>query len=290
MLTRRLQPSVGRCCVGRRRSPRVWGQFPQTPYVVRREDTDLDLSLSVSDGSGNTTVATVFSGMATTCLNVPALDAVIDPVFEPASSGQSLASADTASIFFANVAQNGVVGGTELNALSIQQLQIVVAGLDNVSTATYTIQGHTSQCGTNEANLALGQMRADAVLAYLVSQGVSATRLRTVSYGEERPFCTDNDLNCFKSNARVFMVQSGSRASNINSFTATPEMIVSGGTTTLDWQANGATSCSISGLGAVNCTGSLILSPSATTEYTLSATSPEATDRESVTVTVAPPR
>ena len=49
------------------------------------------------------------------------------------------------------------------------------------------IEGHTCNIGTAEYNLALGDRRADAVKDYLVSRGVTADRLRTVSYGEERP-------------------------------------------------------------------------------------------------------
>ena len=49
------------------------------------------------------------------------------------------------------------------------------------------IEGHTCNIGTAEYNLALGERRAMSVREYLVSQGISADRLRTVSYGEERP-------------------------------------------------------------------------------------------------------
>ncbi len=49
------------------------------------------------------------------------------------------------------------------------------------------IEGHTCNIGTAEYNLALGDRRANAVRDYLVSRGVTADRLRTVSYGEERP-------------------------------------------------------------------------------------------------------
>lgn len=58
--------------------------------------------------------------------------------------------------------------------------------LRNVDTAV-RIEGHCDERGTTEYNIALGQRRADAVQRYLVSQGVSPARLRTVSYGEERP-------------------------------------------------------------------------------------------------------
>lgn len=53
--------------------------------------------------------------------------------------------------------------------------------------ATAVIEGHADERGTREYNLALGARRADSVKAFLVSQGVSPTRLRTISYGKERP-------------------------------------------------------------------------------------------------------
>ena len=49
------------------------------------------------------------------------------------------------------------------------------------------MEGHTCNIGTAEYNLALGDRRANAVLTYLVSRGASAERLRTISYGEEKP-------------------------------------------------------------------------------------------------------
>lgn len=65
------------------------------------------------------------------------------------------------------------------------------------------IEGHADERGTNEYNLALGERRARAVRDYLVSRGVAADRLNTVSYGEERPVCTQRHENCWRRNRRV---------------------------------------------------------------------------------------
>ena len=62
-----------------------------------------------------------------------------------------------------------------------------MARLRETPTLRVEIEGHTCNIGTAEYNLALGDRRANAVKDYLVSRGVSADRLRTVSYGEERP-------------------------------------------------------------------------------------------------------
>ena len=66
-------------------------------------------------------------------------------------------------------------------------LDEAVAALRDDPTLRIEIEGHTCNIGTAEYNLALGDRRANAVREYLVSRGVSADRLRTISYGEERP-------------------------------------------------------------------------------------------------------
>jgi len=72
-----------------------------------------------------------------------------------------------------------------------------------------TIEGHADERGTNEYNLALGDRRANAVRDYLTSLGVDAGRLRTLSYGEERPVCTETDESCWSQNRRGHMVITG---------------------------------------------------------------------------------
>jgi peptidoglycan-associated lipoprotein len=70
------------------------------------------------------------------------------------------------------------------------------------------IEGHCDERGTNEYNLALGERRARAVRDYLVSHGVAADRITLVSYGEERPICTDSTEACWSQNRRAeFLVK-----------------------------------------------------------------------------------
>jgi len=74
--------------------------------------------------------------------------------------------------------------------------------------ATYTdgrvlVEGHCDERGTNEYNLALGDRRASAARDFLVNLGVSAGKLSTVSYGEERPQCTTADESCYQRNRRA---------------------------------------------------------------------------------------
>ena len=72
-----------------------------------------------------------------------------------------------------------------------------------------TIEGHCDERGTNEYNLALGERRANAVKSYLGSLGVNASRMRTLSYGSERPVCTEHEESCWSQNRRAHMVMTG---------------------------------------------------------------------------------
>ncbi|EJF87747.1 peptidoglycan-associated lipoprotein Pal [Bartonella rattimassiliensis] len=65
------------------------------------------------------------------------------------------------------------------------------------------IEGHADERGTREYNLALGQRRAVAVRNYLVSLGVSAQRIQTISYGKERPVAVCDDISCWNQNRRA---------------------------------------------------------------------------------------
>ena len=64
------------------------------------------------------------------------------------------------------------------------------------------IEGHCDERGTNEYNLALGERRAQSTMNYLVSQGVQAKRITIISYGEERPLCTEHTEECWAKNRR----------------------------------------------------------------------------------------
>jgi len=65
------------------------------------------------------------------------------------------------------------------------------------------VEGHCDERGTNEYNLALGERRAKATMNYLVAQGVQANRITIISYGEERPVCTEHTEACWAKNRRA---------------------------------------------------------------------------------------
>jgi peptidoglycan-associated lipoprotein len=74
------------------------------------------------------------------------------------------------------------------------------------TTVLILVEGHCDERNTREYNLALGDRRSNAVRDYLISLGVDATRIRTISYGEERPFALGNTEEAFRLNRRAHFV------------------------------------------------------------------------------------
>ena len=72
-----------------------------------------------------------------------------------------------------------------------------------------TVEGHADERGTREYNLALGARRAAATRDFLVAKGVSASRLKTISYGKERPVAVCDDISCWSQNRRAVTTLSG---------------------------------------------------------------------------------
>ncbi|WP_454812820.1 peptidoglycan-associated lipoprotein Pal [Labrys neptuniae] len=72
-----------------------------------------------------------------------------------------------------------------------------------------TVEGHADERGTRDYNFALGQRRAQSVRDYLMAQGISGGRMRTISYGKERPVATCNDISCWSQNRRAVTVLNG---------------------------------------------------------------------------------
>jgi peptidoglycan-associated lipoprotein len=79
--------------------------------------------------------------------------------------------------------------------------------LRNYAQLKVTIEGHCDERGSTEYNLALGDRRASAVKQYLISLGISADRLTTVSFGKEKPFCMQATEDCYQQNRRGHFVR-----------------------------------------------------------------------------------
>jgi peptidoglycan-associated lipoprotein len=95
---------------------------------------------------------------------------------------------------------------TELTPQARTTLDKQAQWLNNYGQYAFTVEGHADERGTREYNIALGARRAQTVREYLVSRGVSAQRMRTISYGKERPVALCNDISCWSQNRRAVTV------------------------------------------------------------------------------------
>ncbi len=99
---------------------------------------------------------------------------------------------------------------SELTPQSIATLDKQAQWLRSYAQYTFTVEGHADERGTREYNIALGARRAQAVHDYLVSRGVQAHRMRTISYGKERPVAVCDDISCWSQNRRSVTVLNAS--------------------------------------------------------------------------------
>jgi len=99
---------------------------------------------------------------------------------------------------------------TDLTPQAIATLEKQVQWLQTYSRYTFTIEGHADERGTREYNIALGARRAQAVRTFMASRGIDASRMRTISYGKERPVAVCNDISCWSQNRRAVTVLNAS--------------------------------------------------------------------------------
>jgi peptidoglycan-associated lipoprotein len=98
------------------------------------------------------------------------------------------------------------VDQSTLTPEATQTLTLQARWLANNPEFTALIEGHADEQGTREYNLALGARRANSVMEFLVSQGVSPARLKTITYGKERPLAVCSDEACYAQNRRAVTV------------------------------------------------------------------------------------
>ena len=111
------------------------------------------------------------------------------------AAARSLREALTATIYFDYDA-------SEITTDSRVKLDAKVPVMSQNGTVRIRIAGHTDSRGSDEYNLALGQRRAAAAKRYLTDRGIDGSRIEIVSFGEERPVCTEEDESCFSRNRR----------------------------------------------------------------------------------------
>jgi peptidoglycan-associated lipoprotein len=98
---------------------------------------------------------------------------------------------------------------TDLNDRGMAVLDKQAEWLNRYSRYSFTIEGHADERGTREYNFALGSRRAESVKNYLASKGVSPSRMKTISYGKERPVAVCDDISCWSQNRRAVTVLAG---------------------------------------------------------------------------------
>jgi peptidoglycan-associated lipoprotein len=124
----------------------------------------------------------------------------------PASAGSSRPSQFTPTMALGDIHFD--FDRYDLRPADMKVLDMNAAWLKDNSHSLLLIEGHADERGTNEYNLALGERRTKAAMDYLVSQGVRAARINTLSYGEERPRCVDRTEACWARNRRAhFLVK-----------------------------------------------------------------------------------
>jgi len=79
------------------------------------------------------------------------------------------------------------------------------AWLESNPNVKVAVEGHCDERGTNEYNIALGDRRAKSAYNYLINLGIKADRLSTISYGEEKPQCTEHEESCWSKNRRTHL-------------------------------------------------------------------------------------
>ena len=124
-----------------------------------------------------------------------------------APSGPAMDSAE----YFSQVVGNGVYYDLDeysLNGAAQATLRGQASWLSQNPSRSIVVEGHCDERGTREYNLGLGERRANSAKDYLVSLGVAPSRVRTISYGKERPVCVASNESCWSRNRRgVSVVQ-----------------------------------------------------------------------------------
>jgi peptidoglycan-associated lipoprotein len=101
---------------------------------------------------------------------------------------------------------------TELSGTAQATLDKQARWLNQYGSYAFTVEGHADERGTREYNFALGARRAEAAKNYLVSRGVAVSRIKTISFGKERPVAVCDDISCWSQNRRAVTVLKGGQS------------------------------------------------------------------------------
>jgi peptidoglycan-associated lipoprotein len=144
--------------------------------------------------------ATLIAGLAlSACANKPASDSLASAGVATPGSQQDFVVNVGDRVFFET-------DSSELTTQSRATLDKQAQWLQQYGNYVFTIEGHADERGTREYNIALGARRAQTVRDYLAARGIQPSRMRTVSYGKERPVAVCNDISCWSQNRRAVTV------------------------------------------------------------------------------------
>ncbi len=161
-----------------------------TQQVSPAESTTYTLS---AKGAGGTQTAT-----ARVTVNAPPPP---PPTVQPSLTEEQLFAQSVKDIYFD-------YDKSDIRASEQASIQADAAFLQQHPNISFTIEGHCDERGSTEYNLALGDNRASAVKNALVSAGMAADRIKTISYGKEKPFCSESNETCWQQNRRGHFVYS----------------------------------------------------------------------------------
>ncbi len=142
--------------------------------------------------------------MMTACAKNPADDASQYGVAAPGSP-QDFATNVGDRVFFET-------DSSDLTQTAQATLDKQARWLSQYGHYAFTIEGNADERGTREYNFALGARRAETVKQYLIARGIAASRIRTISYGKERPVAVCNDISCWSQNRRAVTVLGGNQS------------------------------------------------------------------------------
>ncbi len=162
-----------------------------TQQVSPAESTTYTLT---AKGAGGTQTAT-----ARVTVNAP--PPTPPPTTQPSLTEEQLFAQSVKDIYFD-------YDKSDVRASEQASIQADAAFLQQHPNISFTIEGHCDERGSTEYNLALGDNRASTVKNALVGAGIAADRIKTVSYGKEKPFCTESNESCWQQNRRGHFVYS----------------------------------------------------------------------------------
>jgi peptidoglycan-associated lipoprotein len=166
---------------------------------IGKVDPSGSMKVTPNESTTYRLVAKNDSGMKEATARVTVTPAPPPPTTSTAESDARLFSSNMKDIYF------------EYDSYEItSQYQAVIRAnasfLQQHPNITFLIEGHCDERGSIEYNLTLGEYRANAAKQALVQEGVSAARIRTISYGKEKPVCTESTESCWQRNRRAHFV------------------------------------------------------------------------------------